>query len=482
MFSPSFLPRIAPVCLLLAAAPVAAQSEADSLREYELGEVVVGDRAESGATPSTVQRIPLAEIDRLDAVSVAGAARLIPAAHVQTNSRGESLLYLRAAGERQVALFFDGALLNVPWDNRLDLSLVPSPVVGTVTVAKGVPSVLWGANVLGGAVNMVSRGLGADGAHTEVTAQGGSAAFRQGVVTHLGRRGGLSWVGSAGYAERDGFALPDAADLPYSQPDDDVRTNTDYRLANGFGRVAYRFGSGARAGLSLLHVDGEKGIAPESHVDPRVERVRYWRYPLWRTTLAVASGEAPLGAATDLRGALWISRFRQDIAAYSSAAYDERSDLQEDEDQTLGSRAVLQRRLRPVTLRLALNALTSEHHQQETTFRDDGAASAPALTYRQGLYSAGLEGEWAAQEGLRLSAGASLDALTTPETGDKPVRDPFVDWGATAGAVYRPAPRWTLTAALGRKTRFPTLRELFGEALQRFALNPDLRPESSVLA
>src|SRR5690606_30151584 len=70
----------------------------------------------------------------------------------------------------------------------------------------------------------------------------------------------------------------------------------------------------------------------------------------------------------------------------------------------------------------------------------------------------------------------------TPETGDKPAQDALVDYGLTAGAVYRLAEGWALSGALGRKTRFPTLRELFGEALDRFAINPDLRPESSVLA
>ncbi len=466
------------------AAPSAAQAPADSLDEYELGEVVVGT-ASATVAPSTLQRIPLAAIDGLDAVDVAQTARLIPAAHVQTNSRGESLVYLRGAGERQVALFFDGALLNIPWDNRIDLSLLPSGVIGGVTVAKGVPSVLWGANVLGGAVNMISRGLEGEGAHTEATAQGGSEEFGQGVVTHLARRGSVSYVGSVGYARRDGFSVPgslEEAGLRFSQPSQSVRTNTDHRLVNGFGRVAYALGARTRVGISALHVDGEKGVAPEGHLDPAVDRVRFWRYPDWRLSMLILSGEAGLDDATTLRGALWGSRFAQTIAAYEGVGYDQLESEQDDEDLTLGGRAILQRQLAPVTLRFGLNALTSSHRQQEFAFEDGQRSEDPRQTYRQGLYSAGLEAEASPLAPLTLTAGVSLDVLSAPETGDKPPLDPFVDYGATAGGVYRLDETWTLNASVGRKTRFPTLRELFGEALNRFLVNPDLEPESSLLA
>lgn len=266
------------LCLVLGAlvgGGARAQAPADSLREYDLGEVVVGGGAEEPVAPSTVQRIPLAAIDRLDAPSVASAARLVPAAHVQTNSRGETLVYLRGAGERQVALFFDGALLNVPWDNRVDLSLVPSGVVGGMTVAKGVPSVLWGANVLGGAVNMVSRGLEGDGLYGELSRQVGSEGFDQGATTLLGRRGGWSFAASAGRANRDGIAVPGDADLAFSQDAGGPRTNTDFEQFNVFGRVSYDLADEARIGVSVLHVSGEKGVAPEGHLDPAVERVRF---------------------------------------------------------------------------------------------------------------------------------------------------------------------------------------------------------------
>ena len=77
--------------------------------------------------------------------------------------------------------------------------------------------------------------------------------------------------------------------------------------------------------------------------------------------------------------------------------------------------------------------------------------------------------------------GASMDVLVTPKTGDKPSRDPQTGLGATMGLSHELYPGVTIRGVVGRKTRFPTMRELFGEALGRFLVNPDLEPESSLL-
>ena len=81
-----------------------------------------------------------------------------------------------------------------------------------------------------------------------------------------------------------------------------------------------------------------------------------------------------------------------------------------------------------------------------------------------------------------ITFGASFDAMVTPKTGDKPDRDPSTDYSVTIGAMYDAGDGWFVRGAAGRKTRFPTMRELFGEALNRFQLNPNLGSESSLLA
>jgi outer membrane receptor protein involved in Fe transport len=55
-----------------------------------------------------------------------------------------------------------------------------------------------------------------------------------------------------------------------------------------------------------------------------------------------------------------------------------------------------------------------------------------------------------------------------------------VEYGANAVAgVVDLGANGQLTLSSGRRTRFPTARELYGQALGRFALNPDLAPEAA---
>ena len=446
-------------------------------RSYTLNEVVVsGAQASQEGATGTIQRVEPQALERQDASDVSELVQLIPATHVATNSRGQTILYFRNAGDRQVGQFFDGALLNIPWDNRVDISLFPSSVVGEVTAAKGVVPVEYGTNVIGGAVNFQSRTLDRPGRETEVAGQVGSAAFRQATVTHLGRTGGWDYTVAGQYTERGNLPLPDDADLSFSQPGNDRRVNTDRQLLSGFARGSYRFESGAQLAVTAMHFDAEKGIAPESHVDPAVTSVRYWRYPRWRKSVLIASGEATLGAQTALRGAAWGSRFAQDIFQYQTVQYEALDEVQEDRDQTGGVRLIGTHRLPTGTLTLSVNGLTTRHEQTNRLFDEGQARPDSVITFRQHIFSVGGSYEVEITPRLTASTGVSFDGTATPDTGPFPDRDPFTALGWTAGVSYDLDDTYRLRASGGRKGRFPTMRELFGAALGKFVPNPDLQP------
>ena len=140
----------------------------------------------------------------------------------------------------------------------------------------------------------------------------------------------------------------------------------------------------------------------------------------------------------------------------------------------------------PSALKVALNALASEHRQQDVALQPDGEPlpdqEFPTLTYRQAILSGGLEYAVEPGAGFTLVAGASLDAMVPLATGDKPDLPPFTSFGAMLGATWRLPEDWRLRASVGRKARFPTMRELFGESLARFLVNPDLQPETAIIA
>ncbi|MEQ9103731.1 MAG: TonB-dependent receptor plug domain-containing protein [Rhodothermales bacterium] len=413
-------------------------------------------------------RTSLARLAGLGGVGVADVLELVPGAHIQTNSRGEHLVYIRGAGERQVSLLLDGAPLNIPWDNRMDLDMLPASVLGGMTVVRGIASSSFGPNTAGGVIQLETRSvLDPEGlVEMEVRAGTGQERHVHGLVSGSGRA--WSWIGMASLLGRSGLPVPDNAELPFNQAGR-WRTNTDMHRGTVFGRVSWS----NRLAFSILHVDGRKGVAPEGHLPAESGAVRYWRYPDWTFSTLIAGGRPLPG--WDL--SLWWTRFGQVIHDFPDGNYAAPDGRQQDRDRSVGFRSRTQSTWRGARVTWSLFGTGSTHHQRDMPLPE---GSVPGLNEQFGqiLLSSGVDVAGRLGSAMRWGAGGSLDAQFMPVTGEKPRRDPFLDWTAHATWQYRHGDHWWLQAAAGKKARFPTLRELFGEALHRFVVNPGLRPES----
>lgn len=426
------------------------------------------DTAEAGSF-ETRHALTAEELALFDAASADEMLRRLPAVHVPTNSRGESIAFVRNAAERQVAIFYEGADINIPWDNRLDLSLIPAGLIGSVRTAAGPLAPHYGVNALG-AISL-----------SPATKLRASAAYGSG---ELGEASLAVPLGSAllggSYSRRDGDPLSGDTRLPFSQADPDLRTNTDRELASLFGRVHGKAGVHDLR-LTAFHVWGEKGIAPESN---RASSARFWRYPEVRHTLIAGSARSRLGAATELVSAVWYQRFGQTIDNYANVNYDRITLRQVDRDRTWGVRELLKHRTGATTLVGSFNFLESTHWQRDIGYTA-GAAPAvlpAALLYRQRNWSAGGELEVDYSAHVRGEIGIGYDRVDYVRTGDKqPVPDAS-GWTGRAALLLDLDNGWRLRAAAGRKMRAPTMRERFGEGINRFLPNPGLLPERIVTA
>lgn len=426
--------------------------------------VVTGSSEPDRGSIETRHGLQPLDIDALQAGSADQILVRLPSVFVPTNSRGEAIAFVRNAGERQVAIFYEGAALNVPWDNRLDLSLVPAGLVGSVRSASGPLAPHYGVNALA-AVSLSPRRethvSGSVGSGENVEAQSAVAA------------GPLVLGGS--FASRGGDTLSDDATVPFSQVQDRLRTNTDRELWSVFGRLGGTI-AGHELSLTAFHVGGEKGIAPEGN---RATGARFWRYPDVRHSLITASASGRLGEDTTLESALWYQRFGQTIDSYASAAYDTVSARQIDRDESWGFRELIEHRAGGAVWTASLNLLDSTHRQRDIAFAN-GRPPDPlpaALRYRQRNWSVGAEVRYDIVAGLSGDLGLGLDTVNYLRTGDKPAVRDVSAWTARGGLTYALSNDWLVRAAAGRKVRAPTLRERFGEAINRFLVNPDLKPE-----
>jgi iron complex outermembrane recepter protein len=435
---------------------------------------------------------------RIDSLSLAPAPTLeqvlrqLPLVQVRTNSRGEAQFSLRGSGSdaRQVAVLVDGIPLNLGWDHRADLSVLPATAATTLTLVRGLPSMLHGPNVLGGVLEvgvghhpgqyMPPRSAELNAGVESTGAMLVSASFAQ-PMQRSGSR--VAVRAGVGYRDRPGSALPAGVVQPlpesaYRSRDSSLRTNTDLRHADAFLALRYLDRDGAWATFASSAFRAERGIASELHS----ATPRHWRYPHVSRVVGVVSGgtgdrRTVFGGIGDLEASVGVDIGRTEIVSYRSAAFAERLGGEEGDDRT-------------VTLRLLGDHTLGETGALRGAFtyadiqRDEFQGGTFAGAYHQRIWSVGGETAWGIASGaavfplVRLSVGAALDAAATPGSGDKPPLDPLTDWGGRLSATAAHADGLLLLhAGVSRRTRFPSLRELYSGALGRFEPNPVLQPE-----
>ena len=467
----ALVPRLILGLLAVAAVPAAAGPASDGAPDYPdtaSAGMVLPDLVVSGeaASPPAAGRVVLSSfrVDLEDAATAADLGFLLPSTRVGVNSRGESMLMIRGAPERHVQTFLDGIPLNLPWDERVDLGSIP--VTGGLRLEgrRGLASLLEGPGVLAGSVRLEAavpapgpvsrmRAVLGEGGLTRLDASAGGdlGAWRVG--------GGFSWN------DRDSWPLPAGGG---------DRFNSDLDQYAVLVRAGRPVGSGGRLNLLLTRWHEVRGVPPELHLG---NAARFWRYPVRKRTLGGASLHLPLshGGDWDLAAMVAADFFTQEIDPRGPDGWDAPlspgQDYEYDKDRT-GHAMLGATHWFSDTLRLTLQG-----NLRGTRHRETLSVGGPELVYAQYLLAVVTESEWRFAPGWTARLGAGWDHAATPDTGDKPGRgaDDAEAWNlrlekelGTGTGMY---------ASASRRSRFPSLRELFSGALGKFVPNPDLEPE-----
>lgn len=402
------------------------------------------------------------------------ALREIPFVGVRQNSRGQAEITVRGSDSRQVAVLLDGIPLTIGWDHRTDAGVIPISGARSIVTIRGLHSVLYGPNVLGGVVEIGVAGAGDARPRAPYRAAigvdhlgGGSASV---TGAHRAETAGGEWdlVAGGGYRDRPGVAVPDAAHDTLGR-DDGMRTNSQSRLIDSFFSARYEGVAGGWFGATASGALARRGVPPELHVrEPRL-----WRYPEETRGLLVLSGgtgeRRTVWGAGDLELSLGADLGGSRIDSYESADYDRIVATEKARGRTLTARLLGDHTLLGGTL--TGSATFSDVVHRETV-------DAAETNYRQRLWSIATEVLVPADTDTRVSGGLAMDGADTPRTGGRPALGTLTAWGGRLGASTVIRERIRVHGAISRRARFPSLRELYSGALGRFDPNPSLRPET----
>ncbi|WP_397381192.1 TonB-dependent receptor plug domain-containing protein [Prosthecobacter sp.] len=461
---------------LLVSTQHAAEPEA-----FELGEVVITADAETGAD-TMASRISAGSIRKFERNDLSDALRLSPG--VVTNSNGprnESGVYVRGFDLRQTPVFIDGIPVYVPYDGYVDLARFTTADVAGISVSKGFSSATYGANTLGGAINIVTRKP--------------EKSFEGDLLGGWMQQGGYQSALNVGFRNEHWYlqlggsflsvdSYPMSKDfVPTPSENGSLRDNAyrqDWRISAKLGYMPNKTDEYA---LGYIYQHGEKGNPVYAGTLPAAQQPRrFWQWPEWNKQTIYFIGHTQITKNSYIKERLYFDQFINTLFAYNNANYNTQNPpagfQSYYDDYTLGGSLEFGTKLTEKnTLKAALHGKFDRHKEHN--------AGAPYYTFEDTTYSFGLEDTHQFTSRFSTTVGASYDRRSVIEAVDTNNGRPlggktFSALNPQIGFFYKLPEHGTFHATIARKSRFPTIKDRYSYRLGAAIPNPDLRPEHAI--
>ncbi|MDR3369347.1 TonB-dependent receptor [Rhodoferax sp.] len=451
---------------------------------FQLGTVeVVGKASPTIDTESTVTSDTLEKFNR---DTVGAAVALVPGMSVSHNSRNEDIVYLRGFDVRQVPLFIDGIPTYVPYDGYVDFGRFTTFDLSEIRVAKGAASLLYGPNVLGGAINLVTR-KPTRPFEGDVRMGFGSGGEKR-VAANIGSNQG-SWYFQAGTSYLDADNFPLSADYKSRAISTSAKNSTPMVVEDGSQRensyrtdkkVSLKIGITPNTtdefALGYVKQEGEKGNPPYAGAAPGTlgTSVRYWRWPYWNVESVYALGNFAVGKDHIVKLRVYDDTYRNGIDAYTNGTYttqlNNTSFPSRYNDGSRGASAELASYLfANHELRVAYHFKEDRHNEWNPNIADKNFKDVTTSFAVEDAIN--LAPDW------RLRLGASHDRRETKEAetytkGDVSKNNGLAELTHTLGDTE-------IYGSVAKKSRFPTIKDRYSFKLGSALYNPALEPETA---
>lgn len=485
-------------CVFALPTPALAQSPvADDT--FTLGTVEIIGRRDTqtlGQTSDVVESSELASKHRDD---LSEALDLVPGVSVQNlGQRRERLISVRGFSSRQVPLFIDGIPVYVPYDGNVDLARFGVDYVSRIVVSKGLTSLLYGPNILGGAVNVVSRKPSRPfEASVRLSSEADDrfdSSNDRASLTLGGQLGNWYGYASASHSKSDGYRLP--SDFTPVAAEDGGRRESAQSRDNVFtAKIGYAADEDNEYALSYYRQNGEKRDPPYAgsylRTSTRQDGVtpRFWTWPYWdKESIYFVARNAVTSQGT-LRWRIFHDKFRNALESYDDATYTTQTRPyafhgSNYDDFTNGGSADFEWRWSGEQItRVAAHFRNDVHREAQI------APFAPVMHLQIPTYDIALEHQWRVTEAFSLTPSYShmiqpektVEVYNSGPGAFSPVHTDrsTADNVQLVGAFKLDDSR-SFIAGVSRKTRFPTIKERFSGGLGTAVPNPGLDPETAL--
>ena len=493
---------------LLSAAAQAQEKVKDSVAEkhYDLQEVTIFGKQNGKVELVPTQKLQASTIQNNNKTNVVDALNLLPGVSItQFGGRNEGTIFVRGFDNKRTPVYYDGIPIYAPYDGNFDLSRFLTYDLGSVSVEKGLVSVKYGANAMGGAVNIVSRspqkeldingtsGVGfADGAGVNSYFTGLNVGTRQNKYYAMV---------SGSFNKRENFVLSKNFE-PTPYQDAGKRRNSgafDKKLSAKFG---YTPNETDEYALGFVNQQANKDISPGVDM---IGNGSWALYPVYNKTSLYAKTKTKIARETFLNFTGYYDKYYNEMRRYDDETYslmNRNSSFRSIyDDYSAGGILTFS------TKALNRNAITFtvnekyDHHKEHNaeiaanpaigqTFR----AGEPEQSYKDNTLYAGIEDVITLTDWLDAVVGASYNQRknilaqeygTHYLTGARNVLYDFPTGNDSAfdfkgGLVFKPAENQNITLSASKRSRFASQKERYSSRFGGQVPNPNLKSEYSI--
>ncbi|MDE2584582.1 MAG: TonB-dependent receptor [Betaproteobacteria bacterium] len=410
---------------------------------------------------SDVSTLEREDIERAGLATLPELLSTLPGIQTSANGgRGASgSISIRGSNSNQVLVLIDGQRVSSATTGTTALEHIPLEQVERIEVLRGPASALYGADALGGVIQIFTR-AGQGTPAPSFSLGFGSYGTTIGSVGYGGQSGDTRFNLQAGWEDSNSFSSIKAAKGgPYALYDMYNPDRDGYQNRNVTARLSHRLSSDLEVGADVLHTEGFKhfdatncdstGFVCTPNFDNRQRQTldsysahaSYQVSPAWKSSVR-------LGQSLDK-----MVNWRFDPTATPGVSQ-ERYDTTQDQFTWQNDFAITSGKLMA-----ALEWRQVRVASTQTFVVNEQATRSVVLGY-QGWYGA---------HSLQLSARQDdIDRLGSHSTG-------------SAAYGYRLTDAWTARASMGRAYHAPTFDDLYWPVDQAnfYRGNPNLRPEEA---
>jgi iron complex outermembrane receptor protein len=420
-----------------------------------------------------------------------------------TGQRAESQVYIRGFNQNQVTLNVDGIPIYVPYDGNVDLSRLLTPNLSEIVVTKGLGSLMYGPNNMGGSINLITK---RPDKSLTLDASEGIGGSKDGVLStngsaQLGSRLNELWyvTGGASYSNTNGYQLSNNFTPVAAQP-------AGMRLNSASDTTNYNFKIGLTPSATDEYAFGVSTVKSIKEDSPYTgntaitgQKVAYWDWPQWDKQSYYFIGNTGIGAGY-LKTRIYYDKFTNSIISYDNSSYTTTNKPfafnSQYNDHSSGVNLELGQPLSTEHF-LKVGAFYKDDVHTEIALADGHQSyNSPWLDDEARTYSLGVEDTWKPGKSTEVAVGyrrdrhefdqaqgytSSADTAVMPlATTSSPDANNWQitvqqDLGATPG-TGDPVVR----AGIGRKTRFPGIKDVYSYKLGTAIPNPALGPEQAL--